>query len=173
MTTRTLLSSDGVNSLVKNALPYTTDPSVKKMKFSVNFAKPNKDTLSFAMNLTPPPLMITSLVDSIASIYIGEYIVIDETAISGKVSKRGTMAVYGNDTTKVKFKINAAKQKATVKAKIKNVDIGSYWHIQNNGQPGTLELPVLFYLNTTNLIGHETVTVPYTNKQDKKAKGKQ
>jgi len=173
MTTRTLLSSDGVNSLVKNALPYTTDPSVKKMKFSVNFAKPNKDTLSFAMNLTPPPLMITSLVDSIASIYIGEYIVIDETAISGKVSKRGTMAVYGNDTTKVKFKINAAKRKATVKAKIKNVDIGSYWHIQNNGQPGTLELPVLFYLNTTNLIGHETVTVPYSNKQDKKAKGKQ
>ena len=60
-----------------------------------------------------------------------------------------------------------------LKAKIKKADLAPHLGVHNNGQPGTLELPVLVLLNTTNLVGYETVTVPYTNKQDKKAKGKQ
>jgi hypothetical protein len=173
MTTRTILSTNGVDMLAEHALPYTTGPGVKKLKFGVNFAKQNKDTMSFIINLSPVPVMITNLADSIAYIYTGNYIVINDPATDSKVSKRGTMAVYEKEEAKVKLKINTAKPKAVMKVKVKKADIASYLGIQNDGQPGTLELPVLFYLNTTNLIGHETVTVPYTNKQDKKAKGKQ
>jgi hypothetical protein len=173
MTTRTVLSTDGVNTLAEHALPYTVDPGIQKLKFGINFAKPIKDTMSFSMNLSPVPVAITNLSESCAYIHIGNYIVINTPVTDSKASRHGTKAVYEKEDTKVKLKINTVKPKAMLKAKIKKADIAPHLGLQNNGQPGVLELPVLVLLNTTNLVGYETVTVPYTNKQDKKAKGKQ
>ena len=148
-------------------------PEISKFRFGVNFKKQDKDSISFKAKFDPTTIGLTNLNGYLASLYVGDYEVLDSVTGKVKNSKNGGKATYILGNSKVLLKLNTKKSTAQMKVKVKKADLADSFGITNNGAPGQLDLPIKFWLSSTNFVGANSVIIPYTNKQDKNAKGKQ
>ncbi len=155
------------------AFPANFAPDISKFSFGINFKKPDKDKLNFKADFDPTTIGLTNLDGYLASLYVGDYEVLNSTTGIVKNSKSGGKATYQLGDSKVLLKLNTKKSTVQLKVKVKKTDLADSLGITNNGAPGQLDLPIRFWLSSTGFAGADSVTVPYTNKQDKNAKGKQ
>ena len=159
--------------MLNAAFPANFAPDILKFSFGINFKKPDKDKLSFKADFDPQSIGLTNLNGYLASLYVGDYEVLNSTTGTVKNGKNCSKATYQLGDSKVLLKLNTKKSTAQLKVKVKKTDLAESLGITNNGAPGQLNLPIRFWLSSTNFVGADSVTVPYTNKQDKNAKGKQ
>ncbi len=162
-----------LTQMLEAAFPANFAPEISKFRFGVNFKKTDKDTMSFSADFDPTTVGLTKLDNYLASLYVGEYEVLNNVAGAVKSGKNGGKATYILGDNKALLKLNTKKSTAQMKVKVKKADLADSLGVINNGAPGQLDLPVRFWLSSTGFAGAESVSVPYKNKQDKNAKGKQ